>query len=81
MNILSDRINKLAESETLAMSRKSRELKVLGHDVVNLSLGEPDFFTPEHIKIAAKEALDENFTFYPPVAGYLDLRKGEGRKN
>jgi len=80
MNILSDRINKLSESETLAMSRKSRELKALGHDVVNLSLGEPDFFTPEHIKKAAKEALDNNFTFYPPVAGYLDLREAVCRK-
>lgn len=80
MNILSDRINKLAESETLAMSRKSRELKALGHDVVNLSLGEPDFFTPEHIKMAAKDALDNNFTFYPPVAGYLELREAICRK-
>ena len=80
MNILSDRINKLAESETLAMSRKSRELKALGHDVVNLSLGEPDFFTPEHIKAAAKDALDNNFTFYPPVAGYLELREAICRK-
>jgi len=80
MNILSDRINKLEESETLAMSRKSRELKALGHDVINLSLGEPDFFTPEHIKAAAKEALDKNFTFYPPVSGYLDLREAICRK-
>jgi len=75
MNILSDRINHLSESETLAMSRKSRELKALGHDVVNLSLGEPDFFTPDHIKMAAKEALDKNYTFYPPVAGYPELRE------
>jgi aspartate aminotransferase len=80
MNILSDRINQLSESETLAMSRKSRELKALGHDVVNLSLGEPDFFTPDHIKKAAKDALDYNFTFYPPVAGYLDLREAICRK-
>lgn len=80
MNILSDRINKLAESETLAMSRKSRELKALGHDVVNLSLGEPDFFTPDHIKMAAKDALDNNFTFYPPVSGYLELREAICRK-
>jgi aspartate aminotransferase len=80
MNILSDRINKLSESETLAMSRKSRELKALGHDVVNLSLGEPDFFTPDNIKLAAKEALDNNFTFYPPVSGYLDLREAICRK-
>jgi aspartate aminotransferase len=80
MNILSDRINKLSESETLAMSRKSRELKALGHDVVNLSLGEPDFFTPEHIKQAAKDAMDKNFTFYPPVSGFLDLREAVCRK-
>ena len=80
MDILSDRINKLAESETLAMTRKSRELKALGHDVINLSLGEPDFFTPGHIKLAAKDALDNNFTFYPPVAGYLDLREAICRK-
>ncbi|HEX7411234.1 MAG TPA: pyridoxal phosphate-dependent aminotransferase [Bacteroidales bacterium] len=80
MNILSDRINKLEESETLAMSRKSRELKALGHDVINLSLGEPDFFTPEHIKMAAKDALDKNFTFYPPVSGYVDLREAICRK-
>jgi aspartate aminotransferase len=80
MNILSDRINKLEESETLAMSRKSRELKALGHDVINLSLGEPDFFTPDHIKAAAKEALDKNFTFYPPVSGYLELREAICRK-
>jgi aspartate aminotransferase len=80
MNILSDRIDKLSESETLAMSRKSRELNALGHDVVNLSLGEPDFFTPEHIKQAAKDALDKNFTFYPPVSGYLDLREAVCRK-
>jgi len=80
MNILSDRINQLSESETLAMSRKSRELKALGHDVINLSLGEPDFFTPEYIKQAAKNALDKNFTFYPPVSGYLDLREAVCRK-
>lgn len=80
MNILSDRINRLEESETLAMSRKSRELKALGHDVINLSLGEPDFFTPEHIKEAAKDALNKNFTFYPPVSGYVDLREAICRK-
>jgi aspartate aminotransferase len=57
------------------MSRKSRELKAEGHDVINLSLGEPDFFTPDYIKDAAKEGIDKNFTFYPPVSGYEDLRK------
>jgi aspartate aminotransferase len=72
---LSNRINYLSESETLAMSRKSRELKAEGHDVINLSLGEPDFFTPDYIKDAAKEGIDKNFTFYTPVSGYEDLRK------
>jgi aspartate aminotransferase len=75
MTTLANRIQYLAESETLAMSRKSRELKAEGHDVINLSLGEPDFFTPDYIKNAAKEGIDQNFTFYSPVAGYEDLRK------
>lgn len=75
MTTLANRIQYLAESETLAMSRKSRELKAEGHDVINLSLGEPDFNTPDYIKDAAKEGIDQNFTFYPPVAGYEDLRK------
>jgi len=75
MNILSERINRLAESETLAMTRRSRELKEQGFDVINLSIGQPDFNTPDHIKQAAKDALDQNFTFYPPVSGYPDLRK------
>lgn len=75
MSILSNRINYLSESETLAMSKKSRELKEKGFDVINLSLGEPDFFTPDHIKQAAKEAIDANFSFYTPVSGYLDLRQ------
>lgn len=57
------------------MTRRSRELKEQGFDVINLSIGQPDFFTPEHIKDAAKEALDQNFTFYPPVNGYPELRK------
>jgi len=72
--MLSNRINYLSESETLAMARKSRELKARGHQVINLSLGEPDFNTPDYIKNAAKKAIDDNFTFYPPVAGYTDLR-------
>ncbi len=75
MTTLANRIQYLAESETLAMSRKSRELKAEGHDVINLSLGEPDFYTPDYIKNAAKEGIDQNFTFYSPVAGYEDLRK------
>ncbi len=72
---LSDRINALAESETLAMTRKSRELKAQGHDVINLSIGEPDFNTPDFIKEAAKAALDDNFTHYSPVSGYQELRE------
>lgn len=75
MTTLANRIQYLAESETLAMSRKSRELKAEGHDVINLSLGEPDFNTPDYIKEAAKEGIDQNYTFYSPVAGYEDLRK------
>jgi len=75
MTTLANRIQYLSESETLAMSRKSRELKADGHDVINLSLGEPDFHTPDYIKQAAKEAIDQNFSFYSPVAGYEDLRK------
>jgi len=75
MNILSDRITRLSESETLAMTRRSRELKEQGFDVINLSIGQPDYNTPEYIKEAAREALDQNFTFYPPVNGYPDLRK------
>lgn len=72
---ISDRIANLAESETLAMSQKSNELKAQGIDVINLSVGEPDFFTPKHVKEAAKKAIDDNFSFYTPVAGYLSLRK------
>ncbi|MEI6682593.1 MAG: pyridoxal phosphate-dependent aminotransferase [Bacteroidota bacterium] len=75
MTTLANRIQYLAESETLAMSRKSRELKAEGNDVINLSLGEPDFNTPDYIKNAAKEGIDQNYTFYSPVAGYEDLRK------
>jgi len=74
MEALSDRINMLSESETLAMTRKSRELKAKGFDVINLSIGEPDFNTPEFIKDAAKKAIDQNKTHYPPVSGYPELR-------
>lgn len=73
-HILSDRINRLSESETLAMTRRCRELKEKGIDVINLSIGQPDFNTPEYIKDAARKALDQNFTGYPPVNGYADLR-------
>lgn len=78
--MLSDRIKNLSESETLAMNRLSRELKANGHDVINLSIGQPDFNTPDFIKNAAKEAIDENYTGYPPVAGYADLREAVAEK-
>ncbi|MDP2423052.1 MAG: pyridoxal phosphate-dependent aminotransferase [Bacteroidales bacterium] len=74
-NQLSNRVNALAESETLAMTRKSRELKAQGHDVINLSIGEPDFNTPSFIKESAKKALDQNYTHYSPVSGFQELRE------
>ena len=74
MNQLSDRLNRLSPSETLAMSQKSNELKAQGIDVINLSVGEPDFDTPDYIKEAAKKAIDENYSRYSPVAGYPGLR-------
>lgn len=72
---ISKRINAMCPSATLAMSQKSRELSASGVDVINLSVGEPDFHTPEHIKAAAKKAIEDNFTYYTPVAGYLSLRQ------
>lgn len=72
---VSERVQSLAPSATLAMSQKSNELKAQGVDVINLSVGEPDFETPAHIKEAAKKAIDDNFTFYTPVPGYMSLRK------
>lgn len=75
MNRISTRVESLSPSQTLAMSQKSAELKASGVDVINLSVGEPDFNTPEHIKEAAKRAIDDNFTFYTPVPGYMSLRK------
>lgn len=75
MTQVSNRIANLSESETLAMSQKSAELKAQGVDVINLSVGEPDFNTPDFIKEAAKKAIDDNFSFYSPVTGYLSLRK------
>ena len=77
---LSDRINRLAPSATLAMSQKSSEMKAQGVDVINLSVGEPDFNTPAHIKEAAKKAIDENYSRYSPVAGYASLREAVVRK-
>lgn len=79
--VLSDRINKMEESATLAMAKKSRELKAQGIDIISLSLGEPDFKTPKHIQEAAKAAIDEGKYFaYPPVAGYQDLREAIAKK-
>lgn len=75
MVLLSERLRALAPSATLAMSQKSSELKAQGIDVINLSVGEPDFNTPQHIKDAAHKAIDDNFSFYSPVPGYLSLRK------
>lgn len=72
---LSNRLNRLAPSATLAMSQKSSEMKAQGIDVINMSVGEPDFNTPDHIKEAAKKAIDENYSRYSPVPGYPDLRK------
>ena len=80
ISFISDRINRMAASATLAMSQKSAELKASGVDVINLSVGEPDFNTPEHIKEAAKQAIDDNYTHYPPVPGYMDLRKAVAEK-
>ena len=74
MQQVSDRLNRLTESATIAMARKSRELKAQGRDIISLSLGEPDFNTPDFIKEAAKEGIDQNYTKYMPVNGYEDLR-------
>jgi aspartate aminotransferase len=72
---LSDRLQRLAPSATLAMSQKSSEMKAQGIDVINMSVGEPDFNTPDHIKAAAKKAVDDNYSRYSPVPGYADLRE------
>lgn len=74
-NQISQRVASLAQSQTLAMSQKSNELRASGIDVINMSVGEPDFNTPEHIKEAAKRAIDDNFSHYSPVPGYMSLRK------
>ncbi len=71
---LAARLDKISESQTLAMARKSRELQALGKDIINLSIGEPDYDTPDFIKDAAKLAIDQNYTHYTPVAGFQDLR-------
>ena len=77
---LSNRLQRLAPSATLAMSQKSSEMKAQGIDVINMSVGEPDFNTPEHIKQAAKLAIDENYSRYSPVPGYAELRQAIARK-
>ena len=80
MNGLSRRILEMEESQTLAMAKKSRELKAKGIHIINMNLGEPDFSTPQHIKDAAKVALDEGYTFYTPVSGLAELREGIAEK-
>ncbi|MCU0350218.1 MAG: pyridoxal phosphate-dependent aminotransferase [Flavobacterium sp.] len=80
MNPLSDRINNLAVSQTLAMAALARELKAQGKDIISLSLGEPDFNTPEFIKEAAKKAIEENYSTYTPVEGYLELKEAICKK-
>jgi aspartate aminotransferase len=80
MSILSDRINNLSTSQTLAMAALARELKAQGKDIISLSLGEPDFNTPDFIKEAAKKAIDENYSTYSPVDGYVELKDAICRK-
>src|SRR4030043_2398874 len=80
MEHLSDRIKSLAVSQTMAMAQKSRELKAKGIDIISLSLGEPDFNTPDYIQEAAKKAIDDNYSKYPPVPGYNDLREAISKK-
>lgn len=80
MTQLSERLQRLAPSATLAMSQKSSEMKAQGIDVINMSVGEPDFNTPDHIKSAAKQAIDDNYSRYSPVPGYADLRKAISAK-
>jgi aspartate aminotransferase len=75
MEQLSKRINSLSESQTMAMNQKTRDLQAQGVNIINLTVGEPDFFTPPHVKDAGKKAIDENYSFYPPVNGYPDLIK------
>jgi aspartate aminotransferase len=80
MHYLSDRVMRLEESATIAMARISRELTEQGHDIISLSLGEPDFVTPKNICDAAVRALDEGYTHYPPISGYRDLRQAIAEK-
>ena len=80
MSALSNRINNLSESATIKMAKMGRELAAKGVDVINLSFGEPDFNTPQHVKDAAKKAMDDNYTYYTPVSGYPELRKAVAAK-
>src|SRR3954467_13761356 len=80
MGKLSNRANQISESQTIAMARRSRELKAKGVDIISLSLGEPDFATPDVIKEAAKKAIDENFSYYTHVSGYQELREAICKK-
>lgn len=80
MTTLSSRVNSLSESQTIAMARKSREMKAKGIDIINLSLGEPDFCTPDVIKEFAKKAIDDNFSYYTHVSGYIELREAISKK-
>lgn len=80
MNFLSNRVEKLVESETLAMARLGNELKEKGVNVINMSLGEPDFATPDFVKLAAKDAIDKNYSYYTPVPGYKDLQEAVSNK-
>ncbi len=79
-HLLSDRINNLSTSQTLAMAALARELKSQGKDIISLSLGEPDFSTPDFIKAAAKQAIDDNYSQYTPVDGYVELKEAISRK-
>src|SRR5436309_2418975 len=79
-NALSHRVKTLSESQTIAMSKLARELADKGKDVINLSLGEPDFPTPEYIREAAKKAIDEGYTRYSPISGFNELRKAVSSK-
>jgi aspartate aminotransferase len=79
-HLLSNRINNLSTSQTLAMAALARELKAQGKDIISLSLGEPDFYTPDFVKEAAKKAIDENYSTYTPVDGYPELREAICRK-
>lgn len=80
MNKLSDRLNRLSYSQTFVMSNKAREMKAAGIDVISLTLGEPDFDVPANIKQAAFDAINQNFSHYSPVPGFLELRQAIAKK-